>query len=275
MEPRRWQPVRRLPDNVLQKKIRLRDDLRRLVTRLECRRANHRGFADIQRAVQHVAAVRSRHRAVRRVANLRARRLGIDSQRKRFVVKPVSVAEGELGQLAGQGFTVGRARRWAEKINLPGDQRGRRVETRLPIGRHAIRNVIPLLGVFHDEVMHHCLAVRLHEAKVLAARAELEISVQLPVRLGPVFAGCKHQQITAGLDLHGRKHPLGQVLRIVSQRPTGQVDRGIAGIEKLDPICVVAIGVLQVLVVDREKFANDHSGPRLAKRWPSKQCGGH
>ena len=38
---------------------------------------------------------------------------------------------------------------------------------------------------------------------------------------------------------------------------------------------VVAIGILQVLVVDREEFADDHPGLHLAKRWPSKQCGGH
>ena len=114
--------------------------------------------------------------------------------------------------------------------------------------------------------MRHRLPVRLHEAEVLTARAEFETSVQFPVRLGPVFAGGKHQQKTAGLDLHGGKHPFGQVLGIVAQRPASQVDRGVARVVKLDPVRVVAIGILQVLVVDREEFADDHPGLRLAKR---------
>ena len=132
-----------------------------------------------------------------------------------------------------------------------------------------------MLGIFHDEVMHHRLAVRLHEGEVFTARTELEIGVQLPVRLDPVFAGSEHQQITAGLDLHGREHPLGQVLGIVGKRPAGQVDRGVTGVEKLDPVRVIAIGVLEVFVVDREDFADDHPGLRLAKRRADEQCSGH
>ena len=123
--------------------------------------------------------------------------------------------------------------------------------------------------------MRHRLPVRLHEAKVLTARAEFETGMQFPVRLGPVFAGGKYQQKTACLDLHGGKHPLGQVLGIVGQRPASQVDRGVAGVVKLDPVRVVAIGILQVLVVDREEFADYHPGLHLAKRCSKDQPGGH
>ena len=176
------------------------------------------------------------------------------------------LAERQLGHRTIQHAAVRCARRGLQEKHRVPDDRGGRIHVWFPISRHTIRHVITLLRIFHHIMMRYRPSIRLDQAKILSSRSQLEIRVQLFTGGSPVFTGRKHQQETAGLHLHRWQLPTSQILDVIRQRPTGEINRFTASVVNLDPVGTIVVGVLQPLVVNREKFANDHPRLRLAKR---------
>ena len=67
-----------------------------------------------------------------------------------------------------------------------------------------------------------------------------------------------HDQRRAWPDRHAGKHPLARLGRVVTQRPAGEVDHGIAGVAQLNPVPGFALLVLQAVAIGCENFIDDH-----------------
>src|SRR5439155_26446350 len=98
-------------------------------------------------------------------------------------------------------------------------------------------------------------SVRRHQRQVLAIRRELEIRVQPARRIKAIFSRGEDDQISAGVQRHGGKCPLGKVRCVVREMVTCQRDRGGVRILNLNPI-----GKLNVLVGQRGPIRSHELG---------------
>ena len=53
-----------------------------------------------------------------------------------------------------------------------------------------------------------------------------------------------------------RKHPFGEIVRLVREGPAAQVHRFCSGIVDLDPVLFLPINIIKPLVVDRHKLVD-------------------
>ena len=73
--------------------------------------------------------------------------------------------------------------------------------------------------------------------------------MQFSFRVHAVFPGCENDDPSVAGELDTWETPTIQVIRVVRQKPTVQVDHFVAVVQDLDPIRSVAILVSDPIVV--------------------------
>ena len=155
---------------------------------------------------------------------------------------------------------LGRREHPANSAATVGLTRRRRLEPGpVALGQATVRNIAALLRIRRRNLVSDTpRQLRAEQAKVLALDTQLEIRVQRLAKRMTVFSRGVHDEQTAWPDRHAREHPLTRLGRVVAQRPTGEVNRGITGVAQFDPVPSLALLVLQAVAVGREDFVDHH-----------------
>ena len=74
--------------------------------------------------------------------------------------------------------------------------------------------------------------------------------------INPIFAGSKNDEVSAGIQRHGRKGPFVQIRGIIGEMITAERDRRTIRIVDFDPIGILAILVLQTCFIIRHELGN-------------------
>ena len=201
-------------------------------TRLQRRRRQHglrlREVAD--RAVgKHSLQRKPRHRAFKAHAACPARpaRVGESARRPR------------------------RAERVAGRHEVFQRRRRREVSRR----RHGLHGAIRLVRVLRRvgiKFRRH-RRIRPHQREVAAARAQLEIRVQIRRWVHAIFAGGKDHDEPLRRDAHCGESPLSHIARVVREPPSAEVHRRRPVILDLDPVRRAPILIRQpVIIIGKE-----------------------
>jgi hypothetical protein len=118
------------------------------------------------------------------------------------------------------------------------------------------RHILPLRRVRIQRVLDRG-AVGAHERQVAAFLGELEIGVELCARLGAVLSRGEDEKLSARLEEGCGETPLRQLVGVVGEVPTAELDGGRRAALNLDPVGVAAVLVRNPRPILGKDLRND------------------
>jgi len=251
--PRRGEArrVRRLIDDIVEKDVAARHDLRRSPSLLERHDAKTRGPQDEDRlgvdtAARNVAHLRERLAAVTSVVDHRAGCIAGDRHLERRAVEPSLMRDPGRGDETFIDYHVRQSWR-----RIP-----HQAEISRAVGVAAERYVGRLRTV--GDVVELCAAVGAEQRDFIAGGAEPKAGVKPCV---PCVAVGPDQKVALRGDGRARGDPPAhRVLDVIRKIHPTDIGRHIGGVVQLDPVVVLALRVLGTPAVGSQQFVDNDRG---------------
>ena len=203
-------------------------------------------------AIQHGRPLRigatgkGRRGRVERLGKLRPRLIADPRYRRRCAAEG-RVVEADFGPVGSPRIVAIRRNPIANRIT--------RGHESFDVLSQTVGNIGELLRI--EVVRMGDGSARFDQRQVFAVAVELEVRVQLGIRIGAVVTRGKHQHVTTRLHGNVGKGPASEIRCVVGQVPSVEVQRPSGRVVDLDPIRGVAVLVSQRAVVARHQLA-DH-----------------
>ncbi len=243
--------VRRLVEDIVEKDVAARDDLRRSPSFFERHDAKTRGSQDedglaVDAAARNVAHLRERLAAVTSVVDHRAGCIAGDRHLERRAVEPSLMRDPGRGDEAFIDHHVLQSRRRiAHQAEIP---RAVRIAAERDVRRlRAVGNVVELRA-----------AVGAEQRDFIAGGAEPKAGVKPCVPC--VAVGPDHQVALRGDGRARGNPPARRVLDVIGQVHPAHIGGRIRGVVQFDPVVILALRVLGAPAVGGQQFVDDDRG---------------